>query len=199
MNRVKGFTLFEVLVAVSIFAVIGAMTMSSLIQVGRTGEQVSEANQQLSEIQFALGYIGKDITQIVSRKVRDQFGDEQHQLLIAENKFTFTRQGWSNLLQQNRSNLQRVEYSLEDETLVRRYWPQLDQAYTNEKVDQKLLQNVEEFSVKLITEGQKEKVESWPLDAMNGSNARPLALELTLNIKGFGEVRRIYEVADALL
>ena len=149
MNNIKGFTLFEVLVAVSIFAVIGAMTMGSLIQVGRTGEQVNAANMKLSEIQFALGYLGKDITQIVNRKIRDQYGDEQHQLVIAENQFTFTRQGWNNLLQQNRSNLQRVEYILVDEVLQRRYWPQLDQSYTEVRMDQNLLQGVEDFSVKL--------------------------------------------------
>ncbi len=199
MNNIKGFTLFEVLVAVSIFAVIGAMTMGSLIQVGRTGEQVNAANMKLSEIQFALGYLGKDITQIVNRKIRDQYGDEQHQLVIAENQFTFTRQGWNNLLQQNRSNLQRVEYILVDEVLQRRYWPQLDQSYTEVRMDQNLLQGVEDFSVKLITEGNKEKIESWPLDATIDKPARPIAIELTLNIKDFGQVQRVFEITDSLI
>ena len=197
MRKNSAFTLFEVLVAVSIFAVIGAMTMSSLIQVGRTGEQVSASQRKLSEIQFALSYIGKDIMQIANRKVRDQYGDEQHQFIVKESSLTFTRQGWGNLLQQNRSNLQRVEYVLVDDVFQRRYWPQLDQAYTEEKIEQSLLQGVEDFTVKLITKG-KEKIENWPLDTSNTTKLKPVAIELTLNITGFGQVQRVFEVTDAL-
>ncbi|MCP4077391.1 MAG: type II secretion system minor pseudopilin GspJ [Gammaproteobacteria bacterium] len=193
----KGFTLFEVLIAVSIFAVIGAMTMSSLIQVGRTGEQVSESQRVLSEIQFALAYLGKDITQIVNRKIRDQYGDEQSQLIIDENRLTFTRAGWNNLLQQPRSNLQRVEYVLVDDVLQRRYWPQLDQSYTEVKVEQTLLQGVDDFSIKLLTKG-KEEIESWPPDTQGNSTLKPVALELSLDLLKFGKVQRVYEIANVL-
>lgn len=196
--KMRGFTLFEILVAVSIFAVISSMTMSSLIQVGRTGEKVSESQQQLSEIQFALGYLSKDIVQMSNRKIRDQYGDEQPQLLIAENRLVFTRNGWSNLLQQPRSNLQRVQYQLVDNNFQRVYWPELDQSYTEVSVTQTLLQKVEEFSVKLLTKGQ-ESFESWPLDAQNTSAASPVAIELTLKLTGLGQVQRIYEISDALL
>ena len=196
--KMRGFTLFEILVAVSIFAVISSMTMSSLIQVGRTGEKVSESQQQLSEIQFALGYLSKDIVQMSNRKIRDQYGDEQPQLFIAENRLVFTRNGWSNLLQQPRSNLQRVQYQLVDNNFQRVYWPELDQSYTEASVTQTLLQKVEEFSVKLLTKGQ-ESFESWPLDAQNTSAVSPIAIELTLKLTGLGQVQRIYEISDALL
>lgn len=197
MTKNKGFTLFEILVAVSIFAVIGAMTMSSLIQVGRTGEQVSESQRQLAEIQFVLGYLAKDLSQIVDRKIRDQYGDEQPQFSIAAERLTFTRSGWSNLLQQQRSSLQRVEYRLVDDILQRSYWPQLDQAYTEVRIDQPLLKGVEDFTVKLLTHG-KEKLESWPLDNLNTA-VKPVALELTIDLAGFGRIQRIFEVADAVL
>ncbi len=193
----KGFTLFEVLIAVSIFAVIGAMTMSSLIQVGRTGEQVSESQRVLSEIQFALAYLGKDITQIVNRKIRDQYGDEQSQLIIDENRLTFTRAGWNNLLQQPRSNLQRVEYVLVDDVLQRRYWPQLDQSYTEVKVEQTLLQGVDDFSVKLLTKG-KEEIERCPPDNQGNLTIKTGALELSLDLLKFGKGQRVYELDSVL-
>jgi general secretion pathway protein J len=198
MKNFKGFTLFEVLVAVSIFAVIGAMTMSSLIQVGRTGEQVTESQRQLSEVQFALGYMGKDIIQMVNRKIRDQYGDEQSQLIIDEGRLTFTRQGWNNLLQQPRSNLQRVEYALVDDVLQRSYWPQLDQSYSEVKIKQALLTGVEDFSVKLLTKG-KEEIDSWPQGEQDSSELKPVALELNLELLKFGKVQRIYEISGNLL
>lgn len=197
-RSIHGFTLFEILVAVSIFAIIGTMTMSSLIQVGRTGERVSDSQLQLAQIQFALGYLGRDIIQLVNRKVRDQFGDEQPQLKITDNSLVFTRTGWSNLLGQPRSNLQRVEYRLEDDVLQRRYWPQLDQAFSEVKVEQNLLSGVEDFTITLLTTGT-EKYDSWPITIQNNAPIKPVAIELTFELTNFGQIRRIYELPDALL
>jgi general secretion pathway protein J len=198
MKRSRGFTLFEVLIAVSIFAVIGTIAMTSLIQVGRTGERVSFKQQQLADIQFTLGYLGRDLVQMVNRKVRDQYGDEQPQLVIGDNHIIFTRDGWSNLLQQKRSNLQRVEYRLQDDVLQRRFWPQLDQGYSEVVVDQPLLQQVQRFEVKLITTG-KNKISNWPSGNQQASaTAKPVALELTLEISDFGEIQRVYELVDGV-
>ncbi len=193
----RGFTLFEILIAVSIFAVIGAITMTSLIQVGRSGEVVSKKQQKLSDIQFALAYFAKDWSQLVGRKLRDQYGDEQPALLLHENVLTFTRKGWSNLLQQKRSNEQRVEYRLRDDVLQRRYWPELDQAYSEVVVAQTLLRDVDRFELRLLTKG-RQKIDAWPPDAQNASPQKPIALEVTLDVKGFGEIRRIFELAHAI-
>lgn len=200
MNRLptnqRGFTLFEILIAVSIFAVIGTIAMTSLIQVGRTGERVTQQQQLLSDIQFALGYLGKDWSQLIDRKVRDQYGDVQPQLQLSDNQLRFTRQGWSNLLLQKRSNLQRVEYRLQDNTLQRRFWPQLDQGYSEVVVEQALLDDVEKFEVKLLT-GGKDGIDRWPPNTQGTSSKKPIALQLTLDVKGFGEISRIYELPYA--
>ena len=193
----RGFTLFEILIAVSIFAVIGTIAMTSLIQVGRSGERVSFRQQQLADIQFALGYMGRDVMQMINRKVRDQYGDEQPQLAINENHISFTRDGWSNLLQQKRSNLQRVEYRLQDDALQRRFWPQLDQGYSEVVVDQTLLTDVEAFSVKLLTSG-KDDLDKWPVENA-ATPVKPVALQLELEVKDFGKIRRVYELVDGVI
>jgi len=197
MRKSAGFTLFEILIAVSIFAVIGAITMTSLIQVGRSGEEVSKKQQKLADIQFALAYFAKDWSQQVARKVRDQYGDEQPALALHDGALSFTRKGWSNLLQQLRSNQQRVQYRLQDDVLQRRYWPELDQPYSEVVVDQALLHDVERFEARLLTRG-KDKIEQWPPDAQSASTQKPIALEITLDVKGFGEIRRIYELSHAI-
>ncbi len=189
-----GFTLFEVLVAVSIFALIAAMTMTNLIQVSKTGEQVSAAQRQLADIQFALGYLAKDLTQRIDRKVRDQYGDEQPELLVDDGRLVFTRNGWSNLLQQPRSNLQRVEYLLVDTSLRRKYWPQLDQGFEEQALEQELLSGVEEFSVVLLTRGE-ETLRNWP-PVGSSTQQQPVALELTLELEDFGVIRRVFEISN---
>lgn len=194
----QGFTLFEMLIAVSIFAVIGVMSMSSLIQVGDTGKQVTDSQRRLSDIQFALAYIGKDLTQLVDRKIRDQYGDEKAQFILEQNSLSFTRQGWSNLLKRQRSNLQRVEYFIRDESLLRRFWPELDQPFSENKLEQVLLSNITDYSVKLITKG-KEKIEQWPSQQNQPPDVVPVAVEFTIELKGFGQIQRVYEITDALL
>lgn len=194
-NEIAGFTLFEVLIAVSIFALIGTIAMTNLIQVGRAGERISNAQQRLSDIQFALGYMAKDITQLINRKVRDQYGDEQDQFILSENVFQFTHSGWANLLQQTRSELQRVAYRLDDEKLLREYWPQLDQGYTEQRVKQALLDGVEKFEVRLITSGDK-KLETWPPEEGADTSLVPVAVEISLELKDFGLVSRVIEVVN---
>jgi general secretion pathway protein J len=196
-NLATGFTLFEVLIAVSIFALISTIAMTNLIQVGRAGERISNAQQRLSDIQFAMAYMAKDMTQLINRKVRDKYGDEQEQFMLSENVLQFTHGGWSNFLQQTRSQLQRVEYRLEDEILLREYWLQLDQGYNDQPVKQSLLDGVEKFEVRLITTG-KDKLDAWPASSSTGqaSSSPPVAVEISIEMKDFGLVRRIYEVSN---
>lgn len=198
MKKNSGFTLFEVLVAVSIFAIIGVMATSSLIEVGKTGEQVSDEQRRLGAIQFALAYFSKDIFQIVDREVRDQYGDAQPVVALSENQLTFTRQGWPNLLQQTRSELQRVEYTVVDDVLTRSYWLQLDQGYEEQKVEQGLLPEVTEFAVALITRNG-DKISEWPLATEDQNQPQPVALEITMTVERFGELQRVFEISDAFI
>jgi general secretion pathway protein J len=192
-HKVSGFTLFEVLIAVSIFALIGTIAMTNLIQVGRAGERISNAQQRLSDIQFAMAYMAKDMTQLINRKVRDQYGDEQGQFVLSENVLQFTHSGWANLLQQTRSQLQRVAYRLDDEKLWREYWLQLDQGYSEQRVKQALLDGVDKFEVRLITSGD-DKLEAWPAEEGTDPNIQPVAVEISMEVKDFGLVSRVFEV-----
>ncbi len=193
------FTLFEVLVAVSIFALIGTISMTNLLQISRSSERVIDAQKQMADLQFALGYFTKDINQLVNRDIRDQYGDEQPKLQVSTERVTFTRAGWSNLLRHKRSDLQRVEYRLFNNKLQRRYWVQLDQSYSEQVIDQDLLSGVEHFSIQLLTKSEK-SYKVWPTDLTSVENvSAPVALQLDLEISGFGKVQRIYEIIDVLV
>jgi general secretion pathway protein J len=191
--RCGGFTLFEVLIAVSIFAVIGVIAMTNLIQVGRSGERIEQSDRQLSALQFTLARIGKDLLQLVPRPVRDQYGDQRPMLELREQRLAFTRGGWSNLLQQPRSNLQRVEYRVDEESLVRRFWPLLDQGFEDRPIDQTLLQGVDDLQWRLLTRGNKEH-DRWPLDEALPDEQMPVAVALSFDLAGFGRVERVYEL-----
>jgi len=195
--RIRGFTLLEMIVAVAIFAVMAGIAYGGLNQTIKTGSQVGESNQRLSELQFALSYFSRDWLQVSPRKIRNQYGDEESNIVIADNSVTFTRSGWSNLLQLKRSNLQRVQYLLIENELVRRHWLSLDQGIGEEPFDSVLLHNVDSFEIILIDASEK-AIETWP-NELERNAEQPVALKIGLKIAQLGEIWRYLEISDGTL
>ena len=196
-NRKKGFTLLEMLVAIAIFAVVSGIAYTSLNQTVKIGNRVSEADRRLSELQFALAYINQDWMQVSPRKIRNQYGDSENQVVLADNSISFTRSGWSNLLQHKRSELQRVQYRLIDKKLVRQHWRSLDQGIGEEPLTAVLLSAVDSIEIQFINVEDR-TIDSWPDEVTQGLG-RPIALLLTIILDDFGEIRRILEIPDGVL
>lgn len=194
----NGFTLLEMVVAVAIFAVMASIAYSGLNHTIKTGNQVSESNQRLSELQFALSYFSRDWLQVSSRKVRNQYGDEESNIVIEDNSISFTRSGWSNLLQRKRSNLQRVQYLVLDSKLVRRHWLSLDQGIGEEPFDSVMLHNVKTLEVNFVDAVEK-TIDSWPNELIQDGSSPPVALKIGVEIASLGKTWRYLEIPDGAL
>lgn len=195
--RQKGFTLFEMVIAVSIFALMGVIAFTALGQMTRTGQSVAEANNRLSDLQFAVVYFTRDWTQVSPRKIRNQYGDEESNIVIEDNVITFTRSGWSNLLGHKRSNLQRVQYLLIDNQLRRRHWNSLDQGIGEEPLEVILLHDVESMEI-AFEDGSGKSIGTWP-GTTGPQAAKPIVLAFRLELKDMGDIIRILEVPDGIL
>ena len=195
--RNRGFTLLEMVVAVAIFAIMAAIAYTGLNHTIRVGNQVSESNQRLSELQFALSYFSSDWLQVSPRKVRNQYGDEENNIIIADNSVSFTRSGWANLLQRKRSNLQRVQYLLIDNKLVRRHWLSLDQGIGEEPLESVLLHNVNALEVQLVDASEK-AIDAWPEDLVRDER-QPIALKFGVEISQLGKTWRYLEIPNGAL
>jgi general secretion pathway protein J len=193
----RGFTLFEMLIAVSIFAIIGVVAFGGLGQMTRTGQAVADANNRLSALQFAVVYFTRDWTQVSPRKIRDQYGDEQSNVIIDEGVITFTRSGWSNLLGHKRSTLQRVQYLVVDKQLVRRHWQSLDQAAGELPLQSLMLDDVESMEVEFLN-AQEKPITIWPVES-SLEEGNPVALVFRLKLTDIGEITRILEVPGGAL
>jgi len=108
-----GFTLLELLVALTVFAVISVMAYSGLNTVITARLQIKQQAEQLANLQQIFIKLGRDIEQIVQRPIRNQYGDEESHIKGTLQQIEFTRSGWRNPAQQNRSSLQRVAYHLQ--------------------------------------------------------------------------------------
>jgi general secretion pathway protein J len=100
----------------------------------------------LAEVQRSMQILQRDVLQLSRRGIRDQLGDPVEPLLIgADGMIEFTRFGWRNPLNRPRSELQRVGYVVQDDTLFRAYWMVLDRAPDTEPQLQEMLQGVEQI------------------------------------------------------
>ena len=187
-----GFTLFEMVIAVAIFMVMGAIAYPGLTQMAKTGQAVGEINQRISELQSTVTYMTRDWMQLAPRDIRNRFGDEENNLVIEDNRVRFTRGGRSNLTQQPRSQLQRVQYRLVERALVREHWLSLDQGIEEEPFSSVLLRDVESFEVFLIDSSEK-KIATWPAIAAVGIGD-PIALSFNIETLDMGAIRRILEI-----
>jgi len=199
MVACDGFTLLELLVALSIFGLLAAMSYSGLQAVLEQQSHTEQAAYRLGELQKVYLVMQRDIEQIVPRTVRDEFGDAQLPL-IGGDALQLTRGGWRNPAGRQRSTLQRVGYAYDDdEQLVRYSWSVLDRAQDSEPLQQPLIEDVERMGLRYL-DGNDEWREEWP-DAVAAIDADPAdapalpkAIEVTLDHKTFGTLVWLFQL-----
>lgn len=181
MNRcaASGFTLIELLVAIGITATIGIASYTLLHQTLKTREHLEVQTQDLRKIQFAATVIQNDLRHIAPRTIRGPYGDRRSALLAGEfgehGFLEFTRSGISNPLKFKRSNMKRIAYKLDEESLYKLSWTVLDQAPDSEPKEQLLLEGVAEIEVQLMNEN-REWIKVWPDPSLTSPTPADLSL-----------------------
>ena len=198
-----GFTLLELLVALSIFALLAAMAYGGLNTVLKARSATDAQALRLSQLQYTFFWLGRDIEQTVNRTVRDEFGDPQPALRgveLGDYRLALTRGGWRNPAHRPRSTLQRVAYGLHDDQLLRVYWNVLDRAPDSQPVENVLLDGVERLELRYL-DAKKEWHDSWPaavtgaVPGAAGTADLPAAVEVTIETKREGRITRLFGVA----
>jgi general secretion pathway protein J len=108
-----------------------------------------------------------------------------------------TRAGWSNTAGQQRSTLQRVSYGLVGDVLKRSYQTHVDTVQGNQPVVQDLFTGVKAIQLRYLDVNQTWQSQ-WPPPTMGQPDnlwTRPLAVELIIEFKDWGRIRRLIEVA----
>lgn len=201
----NGFTLMEMLIAVTITAVIGLGVWQVLGNVVTSRDRVNEVADQFDAIQRTMLLLERDISQVVNRPGRNIYGDFDPALTSREDDFALmlTRQGWRNPLGTRRSTLQRVGWEYTGDELRRRYWVSVDQGQEDNSRDLVLLSDVTDFAIRFL-DGERNWRDNWPDDTsmadMNPGTRPdiplPLGIEVTLKHERFGELVRTFALPD---
>ena len=200
MKSQHGFTLLELLIAVSIFALLATIAYGGLGIVLNTREHTEKRAEQLAELQLVLTIMQRDIEQATTRAVRDEYGDSKKAFIGNSESGSYlelTSNGHPNPLNRTRSSLRRIAYHFSEGELSRSNWPTLDSAPGATPNRETLLSDLTDARFRYLDPDRKWQ-QSWPPEAPEGTKApiRPIAVELTLEYKRWGEIKRLFRVPD---
>ncbi len=214
--RNKGFTLLELLVAMSIFALLSIMAYAGLDTVLDTRRILEENMDRLSEVQKSMLFISRDLRQIVDRGIRDEYGDYKPALSASGLNvgldtpvIEFTHSGYSNPLGAKRSHLQRIAYHLKDNVLYRDNWQVLDRAQDSPPYKARLCGNVESIGFRYLDDKGEWHTQWPPVNSTTGTpptgqaNATPtasllpLAVEFSLKLSDWGTITRLLRLPES--
>jgi len=201
-TRAAGFTLVEVLVAIFIFAIVSAIAMGGYNELVKQSDIASAGAARTRAVQSTMQRLALDFTSLEPRPVREPLGDSLEPALRSDARSSeqiaeLTHSGWSNPAGQPRSTLQRVSYRLEDKTLVREYWVVLDRTLTGEPQRAEMIDRVDKMALRFM-DANRSWHEQWPplgYSAPDAPQLRPIAVEITLELEDWGEIKRLVEVA----
>jgi len=200
----SGFTLLELLIAITIFSIIVSFVYAGLNAVLDSKQRTDKHLAWLAQLQLGMNLMQRDIEESVERPIRNEYGDSQAAMtsdgfsgLLLE----LTRGGYANPMKLPRSDLQRVGYQLEEEKLYRLTWPTLDRAQNSEPRRQLLFDGVKEFDLVFFDQAM-ERHTRWPPQATAGKDKvttpLPKGIEATLELDKWGKLRRLFSVSEAI-
>ena len=170
----KGFTLIEVLIALSIFAVMASLTSYILFHSFDTDKQLKARSQQLHNLDYAITLLRRDTQQSIERAVR---GNDQSLIkaFIGTPKLAeWSRGGFSNPgANEHRSTIKRVAYLCHSGALIRRTWSLLDTPDRSEFHTSLLLNNLKSCSFTYVNT-QHKPVNTWSIKDRDSKTKIPL-------------------------
>ena len=190
-----GFTLLEVLVALAVFAVVSAIAYGALAAVLDTREALALRNERRAAVVRSLTVLERDILQMARRPVRDEFGQLSPAVVVERPpgaRLELTRTGIPNPRQEKRAALQRVAYSVAEDSLVRRTWYVLDRTAQTVPEEEVLLEDVDSIVFEALA---GEWSTTWPEpggeDPSQLATGMPRAVRVVLTLPDLGEVVRV--------
>lgn len=201
-HRQNAFTLFEILIALVIFAILGIIVAVGLRRTLESNQRANDADKRLQQLEITQALIRRDISAIVDRPITDRDGQTLPTVQIKPDVIEFTRGGLTNnLTNQPVSDLQRIEYRYSNGKIIRTLWPTLDRLTNSHATSMVLLANVSSFDIEAYDQDNVLH-NSWPFVShsevitLNKTppSSLPKAIQITFTINGQGTIQDIIPI-----
>ena len=175
IDKSDGFSLLEMLVAISIFSVMSLAVFFTMDQYFTTGEVLNRRNEQFTAMNRFLQMIERDLQYAVNRRIRGPYGDELAAIVVGpvqDNEMLSFTSSLPDYRNKGHSKLFRVSWGFYDGVVTRSYWEVLDQAQDSEPIRHEVLMGVRDLQLTL-----KPELESWEqTDNTTGNHTVELAI-----------------------
>lgn len=196
-TRRRGFALLELLVALAIFAVIAAIAYRGIASVTQARAAIDEKSTRLKALQLAVAVLERDLRHVAARPIRGRYGETLPALGGRRNGLELTAFGFGSAFNESRSVLDRIAYAYADGELERLSFPALDRAPQTIATHRPLLDAVAGLRLRYLDPTDR-WLDEWPPADRSGDPTRlPRAVEFTLDLEDYGEVRRVVELPEA--
>lgn len=220
-----GFTLLEVMIALVISALIAVMAFESLDAADAGATRTNEVLNEINRLDRAWQIIAADLRHVIPPAAADKntvftveslrsSGEDADQTVLL-----FKRRGWVNFSNLPRSDLQLVGYRVEEGKLWRDFVPERNLELSDIDLEeddgfhQLLLDGVEDVQLRMLHQGaitskgksaledrefSEDWLQKWPDNTQQGASAQdlPLAVEITIELKGVGSSVRLFAMPE---
>ena len=201
MNKHKGFTLIEILIALVVFAIMATITSSTLYYAFNTRTRVNEQSERLSTLQLAVSLIQQDTRQAIGRAVRANDMMLTPVFLGKTQSMEFTRDGNVNpKSMEKRSTLKRIAYVCKNNALVRRTWNSLDMENKSKYEEKLLIDRLTNCHFNYLNPALG-TFPDWRADATEqskGTEPLPQAIQVNLTLRDLGEINLLFTLPETL-
>jgi general secretion pathway protein J len=195
-ERVVGFTLVELLVALAIFAILSGFAYRSLTALLESREALAKESRKWRDASLFVGRVERDLSAVLARPAIGPSGTELAAVssslgtVQAGDGLALTRSG-SPLQQSVLSAPQRVAYRLAGDRIERLAWAGVDAAPREEPAVVTVLAPVRALSFRFLDPRSTEWRTVWP----GGSELLPAAVEMTVELASGERIVRLVDLA----
>lgn len=196
IKKQQGFTLLELLLSLSIFAVVSLAGFNIFQTVLRSEEGSQRKIDDINQLQTAFLLLERDFTQVARRYSRTDDKDPTEGFIHTEsegisddiNAVLFVRHGWSNPgLLIPRGDLQKVGYRVIEKNLERIHYNYVDSDFGEEPKVRVLLNDISELRFEFFYQN------SWQKTPLN--TGLPQGIAIIVTSERFGVIRRQFLVS----
>lgn len=191
-RHIRGFTLLELLVAITIFAVLAVLSFGSVRNMLTFDEGLKTATRRADTLRYAVVIMEQDLGALAPRSVRDALGESEPALRagLKGELLTFTRRVPDVSHFEGGPALRRIRYRVQDGNLYRDVWEGLDRTPDTGLRSQRLLREVKSLKLRFFDGGAW--VEFWPRDENEVSQQQlPQGVEFNIEFKNALTLRRV--------